>query len=170
MTCFCHRILLNCHSWQIFTCKHPPIKHLLVRAQLAFYRTVFSAWSHIFLESVREGETATTTTNRNMLFHLKDSAARWPSGLLWRLFSQRKMASPVCMHVGEFVCIQKPSDLVDLQWRSTALGVLSWSFIVRTLSKRNGQKAYKSYLLPCYRLTYWNRWDGTIYSLMLEWL
>lgn len=40
---------------------------------------------------------------------------------------------------------------------SRASGVLGWLLIVRTLSKRSGQKDYKCYLSPSYRLTCCNQ-------------
>lgn len=59
------------------------------------------------------------------------------------------------MHV--FVCIDVQRDSVDLHCRGRASGVLGWLLIVRTLSKRNGQKDYKCYLSPSYRLACCNQ-------------
>lgn len=160
--CCCHRLFtelsqLTDFNWQAQVDKSPA----------AFFQNSSPPAATFFGRC--EGEAA-TAANTNMLFHLKGGAARWPGRLLWHLFSQQENGKTGVSDECELVCIQKPRDSVDLQWRSRASGALSWLFIVRMLSKQNGCKAHKSYLLPCYRLAYCKQWGRAIYSLKLEWL
>lgn len=89
---FFFKLLLNFHSWQILAGEHRPIKHLLVKAQLPFSRTVFSAWSHICSDILCEHEIAKQQKYETKICFFIGVSAVWRRGkLLWCLFNRQKL-------------------------------------------------------------------------------